>query len=70
MLSELEQRIMEVVANCPNGTRLQNIGRALGMWHCSLVKEVCHLEALGKIVRIPHDDPANMEYYYIIKLKE
>lgn len=70
MLTELEERIMEVISNCPKGVRLRNIGSALHMWHCNLVKEVNHLEALGKIERVIKSDPANMECYNIFKIKE
>lgn len=70
MISELEQRILEVLANCPNGTRLRNIGQALGMWHINLISEIAHLEKLGLIVEQAYNDPANMEYYLIFKLKE
>ena len=66
---ELESRILEVLANCPYGTRMRSIGNALHMWHCDLIKPLTHLEEKGLVKRDVVEDKGNMESYYIWKLK-
>ena len=64
----MKEKILNVLANHPDGLRLRSIGSALGVWHIKLIADITELEAEGKVVSHAHCDRANMEFYDIWQL--
>lgn len=63
----MKEKILEVLAQRPNGMRLREIGGELHIWHPHLLSDIHELENEGLITHIVHTDMANMDNYIIYK---
>ena len=66
----MKDQILEVLRKSGRGMRLREIGWELGVWHCSLVGDVCDLEKEGKITATHFHDIGNMERWTEYKIAE
>ena len=65
----MKMKIVQYVKAHPRA-RLREIGSALHVWHCSLVKDVHELVRAGILVTETHNDPANMDTYIMYSVRE
>lgn len=66
----MKDQILELLARENRPMRLRDIGRSLGVWHCSLAGIMGELEDSGEVITSVYSDPANMEYYKLFSLKD
>lgn len=59
----MEEKILEVLRNHPDGMRLREIGGELNVWHCSLLPMMSNLVKSGKVREQNGHDIANCEYW-------
>lgn len=65
----MKQKIVAYVKAHPK-SRLREIGAGLGVWHCSLIKDVHELVGAGILTVEQYSDPANMERYNLYSVRK
>lgn len=63
----MEEKILAILAERPNGMRMREIGGQLHVWHINLISTLYKLEDAGLITRSVYCDFANMENYFLWK---
>lgn len=68
----MREKILNVLAQYPNGLRQRMIASEVGCWTANpdLIKALADMTHEGILTRRYHNDPANMEYYFIWKISK
>ena len=66
----MKDEILRVLRESDRWMRLRELGSELGVWHCSLAKVMCDLEAEDKVTAKRCRDIGNMEQWIEYEIAE